>query len=95
MGLRIKVWSVLQNMYLVVKSCVRNNCVLSDLFYCAVGLRQGEIKSPVLFSLFMEDLENTLRGIIHDGIEIDQITLFLLLFADDVLRDARGASAIF
>jgi hypothetical protein len=55
MGLRGKVWSVLRNMYSVVKSCVRNKCVLSDLLYCAVGLHQGEILSPVLFSLFIED----------------------------------------
>jgi hypothetical protein len=84
MGLRGKVWSVLRNMYSVVKSCVRNNGVLSD-FVCAVGLRQGEILSTVLFSLFIEDLENWLQRNIHDGIEIDQITLFLLLFADDVV----------
>jgi ribonuclease P/MRP protein subunit RPP40 len=85
MGLRGKVWSVLRNMYSVVKSCVKNNCVLSVFLYCAVGLRQGEILSPVLFSLFIEDLENSLQRNIHDGIEIDQITLFLLLFADDVV----------
>jgi hypothetical protein len=49
MGLRGKVWSVLRNMYSIVKSCVRNKCVLSELFYCAVGIRQSEILLPVLF----------------------------------------------
>jgi hypothetical protein len=43
----------------------------------------------VLFSLFIEDLENLLQRNIHDGIEIDQITLFLLLFADDVVLFAE------
>jgi hypothetical protein len=85
LGLRGKVWSVLRNMYKVVKSCVRVNNVYSKSFECDVGLRQGEILSPILFSLFIEDLENSLQENVCDGIIIENITLFLLLFADDAV----------
>jgi hypothetical protein len=50
-----------------------------------VGLRQGEILPRVPFSLFIED--NYLQRNIHDGIDMDHVTLFLLLFADDVVRN--------
>ena len=41
-------------MYMSVKSCVRQCNEYSEYFDIAVGLRQGEIISPILFSLFVE-----------------------------------------
>jgi hypothetical protein len=51
---------------------------------CRPNISQGEILSPVV-CFFIEDFENSLHRNIHDGIEIDQITLSLLLLADDVV----------
>ena len=34
----------------------------SDFFEYAVGVRQGEVISPILVSLFLEDLEMFLQG---------------------------------
>jgi hypothetical protein len=50
-----------------------------------VGLRQGEVLSPILFSLFIEDLETNLQCTGNPGISLDQLSLFLLLFADDLV----------
>ena len=44
-------------MYQKVKPCVRSCGQYSDFFEYSVGLRQGEIMSPILFSLFVDDLE--------------------------------------
>lgn len=57
----------------------------SEFFKYAVGLRQGEVISPVLFSLFVEDLELFLQDDINSGVNIDDIILILLLFADDMV----------
>jgi len=40
--------------------------------------------SPILFSLFVEDLELYLQQDVHDGIHIDDLVLIVLLFADDM-----------
>jgi hypothetical protein len=56
----------------------------SEFFEYAVGLRQGDIISPVLFSLFIDDIELFLQHDINCGWELNDIILILLLFADDM-----------
>ena len=72
-------------MYQKVKSCVRSCGKYSDFFEYSVGLRQGEIMSPILFSLFVDDLELCLQGNPDSGLVIDDIVLIILLFADDMV----------
>jgi len=58
-------------MYSNVKSCVKHVSPFSDYFSYAVGHRQGEVMSPLLFSLFIEDLELYLQDDVNCGIAID------------------------
>jgi hypothetical protein len=51
-----KMFKIIHNMYESAKSCVRLGTKLSDHFYSNVGVRQRENLSPVLFSLFLNDL---------------------------------------
>jgi hypothetical protein len=60
LDLRGKVWTVWIKMYDVVKSRVHINNVYGNGLDCNIGLREGNIVSPILFSLFIEDLENYL-----------------------------------
>jgi len=71
-------------MYSKVKSCVKQMSSFSDYFSYAVGLRQGEVMSPLLFSLFVEDLELYLQNDVNSGLVTDDIIILLLLFADDM-----------
>jgi len=59
MGLNGKLLRIIRNMYQAVKSCVKLCDNYSDL---SIGLRQGEIISPIMFSLFVEDLEMYLQN---------------------------------
>ena len=77
-------------MHKKVKSCVRNHNEYSEFFEYAVGLRQGEIMSPMLFSLFNEDLELSLQENTSSRIEIDDAIIILLLFADDMVILAKS-----
>ena len=45
-------------MYENIKSCVRINDETSAYFPSECGVRQGENLSPLLFSLYLNDLEN-------------------------------------
>ena len=57
MGLDGKILVIFKAMYSVVKSCIKHCDSLSDFFEISIGLKQGQNNSPVLFSLFLEDLE--------------------------------------
>ncbi len=73
----------------------------NSFFSCNIGVRQGENLSPLLFSLYLNDLENFLRlkdinGIDCRSHELDnEIGLFLkillLLYADDTVLICESA----
>ena len=81
-GIDGKLLDLIQSMYESVK--LRVKCVnsLSDLYSCDFGLLQGEIMSPFLFSFFQADIDTHLLENINDGIDLEQLQLYLLLFAD-------------
>ena len=80
-------------MYSNIKSCVSQNNEISPFFGSFCGVRQGENLSPVLFSLFLNDLEEFLAAKHNTGIVIDNQTddmftflkIIILLHADDTV----------
>ena len=54
-GIQGKILRIIKNIYENVKSCVKACSTYSEYCNYAVGLRQGEVMSPILFSLFVED----------------------------------------
>ena len=83
-GVRGKILSVMRGMYSSVKSRVKYQNELSTDFDCYLGVRQGECLSPFLFSMYVNDIEAEFYLHDIDGIEVDAIKLFLLLYADDI-----------
>ena len=84
-GLNGKVFQIIRSIYSDVKSCVKNFGSISEFFDSNVGLLQGEVISPLLFSLFINDLEIYLHENPNATISLDQLSLYLLLFADDAV----------
>ena len=86
-GLKGKMYQTVVSMYNVVKSKVRAGNDLTESVLCPRGLKQGEICSPVLFSLFINELANEIMQRGRHGIQLipDLIEIFILLFADDVI----------
>ena len=89
-------------MYLNIKACVSVDGANSVFFLCNTGVRQGDNLSPVLFALFMNDLEDKLLIDNVDGIRVDLsaddqsmyfLKIFVLLYADDTVILADNAEA--
>ena len=85
LGINGKFLRIIRAMYDSVKCCVKHCGSYSEFFEVSVGLKQGETLSPILFSLFIEDLELYLQGRPGSGLNIKDINLLLLLFADDMV----------
>jgi hypothetical protein len=86
-GMNGKIVQALQSMYRVVRARVRAGADLTEEFLCPLGVKQGEVCSPVLFSLFINELTKDIVNRGRHGIQLspDLIELFILLFADDVI----------
>ena len=63
-------------------SCVRANSEYSDFFDCSVGVRQGCVLSPTIFSLFINQLASYITETGRHGVELlsGLVELFILLF---------------
>ena len=85
-GVQGKFFSSIKSMYDSLLSCVRANSEYSDFFDCPVGVRQGCVLSPKIFSLFINHLANYITETGRHGIQLlsGLVELFILLFADDV-----------
>jgi hypothetical protein len=90
-GVRGKILTVLRSMYQNVKSRVKTqNNTLSESFLCSLGVRQGDCLSPFLFSIYVNDIEDTLLREGFKGINTGFLKLFLLLYADDIVIIAES-----
>ena len=83
-----KMWRVVRNLYQEVGSCVRLGEERTEWFDLEVGLRQGCILSPILFSIFIDGLAEEVKKV--GGAKYGRSTVSLLLFADDVVLLAEN-----
>lgn len=87
-----KIFKIIYNMYQNIKSCIKQKSQISNFFYSEAGVRQGENLSPVLFSIFLNDLQQHLETDNVRGIELKDhinetlwLKLLLMLYADDTI----------
>ena len=94
-----KFFKVIRDIYHYVKLCVSINGNKSDYYMSYTGVRQGENLSPLLFSLYIKDLENFLvhknvnSVTVTDDIPGTYLKIFLNLYADDTIIIAYDAES--
>ena len=83
--------NIIKNMYSSIKSCVKISGKCFELFVCSRTLRQGKNLSPLLFSLYLNDLEHFITTRNDKSIEIYDadldilVKMLVLLYADDTV----------
>ena len=77
-------YNIIKHMYEETNASVKHQGILSDIFECCIRVRQGESISPFLFNLFLNDLDEALSVGQFQGINIGDINLKTLIYADDL-----------
>ena len=101
-GVGGKILTVIKNMYLEAKSCIKADGSISNFFDILTGVRQGENLSPTLFAMFLNDfkdfLAQTCKGLEHLGTYMQDLDtfarLYVLLYADDTVLLAESADEL-
>ena len=57
-GIRGKILTIIKSLYNDIKARVEYNNTLSEAFECHLGVFQGDLLSPLIFSLYVNDLED-------------------------------------
>ncbi|CAG5090720.1 Similar to pol: Retrovirus-related Pol polyprotein from type-2 retrotransposable element R2DM (Drosophila melanogaster) [Cotesia congregata] len=85
-GRSTKIVRLLRNIYNSATLKLRINRLLSKDFKINEGVLQEELLSPLLFIIFIADLEPFMRNNECEGVNIDGYTdVLLLLYADDLV----------
>ena len=81
-----KMIKIVKEMYKSVSAKVRYGNEYSDLFNCPLGVKQGCLLSPLLFSLLINEVAIKVGGRGRAGYQFSPNTreIFALLFADDI-----------
>ena len=79
-----KFYSIIKHMYSSSVTCVKLPQGLTSSFETNIGIRQGDSLSPLLFSLFIDDIKDIFE---HEDepCSIGNIKLSHLLYADDLI----------
>ena len=77
-------YKIIDNMYLNSTLCIKVGDETTDFFKSSVGVRQGDVLSPNLFKIFVNDIPKYLSGSI-DVVELNGKNIDCLLYADDFI----------
>ncbi len=86
-GIDGKFYFALKQNILNTSACVKINGSLSDYFPTKYGVRQGDVNSPVCFSVYLNDLLEELR---LEKSQHDIIISNVLAYADDIVLIAHN-----
>lgn len=78
-----KMTKAIKAMYSSVRSAIRYNGVTSNNINSYLGVKQGDPSSSLLFMMFVNDIIANIKTDLQGIFSIDEIQLFLILYADD------------
>ena len=83
-GIRGRFARLIQCIYQVNRMCVKTNGILSGYFNGYKGVRQGDVMSPNLFNIFVNDIPDCILND-HDTPDLHNQPVGCLMYADDLV----------
>ena len=80
-GVRGKTFNVIQSMYSQSECYIKINGDRTDFMSDSIGVKQGEVLSPLLFNLFINDLVDAMN--VSDSPSLNDRETPCLLYADE------------
>jgi hypothetical protein len=89
-GVSTKIINIIKSMYASTMAAVWTGENLSNYFETKSGVKQGCLLSPLLFALYLNDLDDCLRG----GVRIHNCNIKSLMYADDIVLLATDSKVL-
>jgi hypothetical protein len=83
-GISGKLYSIIKDMYRKSELCVRINNKITPTFKSFVGVKQGDVLSPNLFKLFLNDLPEIFKNA-SGSVNVNNNRIDCLMYADDIV----------
>jgi len=84
LGIHGKFYKALKSIYLDCKNAINLNGYFTEWFSTDLGVKQGDVISPTLFSLYVNDLIADVKRL-NVGIQVGMEKIPILAFADDIV----------
>ncbi len=84
-GIRGNLYRVIKNMYKESACQVKSGNALTSTFQTSLGVMQGEVLSPTLFNLYVNDIPQALEQHDPKPVHIGDKEISCLMYADDVV----------
>ena len=82
-GIKGTFLDAMKSLYDATQGAVKLGHYMTDIFPVKYGVKQWCKMSPTLYSVYINDLADDIRALIA-GVELDELNIFILLYADDV-----------
>ena len=89
-----KMVRALKAMYTSVKACVRHNQSYSAFIAAKFDVKQGNPSSPLIFMMFINDINQNINSDLDGIFNINDIKLILFLYADDQVVFAKSPESL-
>ena len=79
-----KLYDAITSIYCSSSACVRVNNNCTDWFNITSGVKQGDVLSPTLFAVYLNDMAVGIKQL-QSGVNLNGFELSILLHADDIV----------